>query len=113
MTQDNKRITERSPVRIQYWWSNRSQRPRTRPMTHGKEHLQVKMCGQRDTLWDTLCHTTASMMRCFYALFCLFFIFVFYFLSGEVEMAEGGYKGMGRWVELGKWCESHKELITS
>ena len=25
-------------------------------MTHCSEHLQVKMCGQRDTLWDTLTH---------------------------------------------------------
>lgn len=32
------------------------QKPRTRPMTHCEEHLQVKMCGQKSILWDTLTH---------------------------------------------------------
>ena len=37
-----------------YWLCSRSQRPWTRPMTHCNEHLQVKLFGQKCTLWGTL-----------------------------------------------------------
>jgi hypothetical protein len=63
-------------------------------MTHGNEHLQVNMYGQKGALWDSLRHTTASMTRWFYALFS----FVLFFISfgGEVAQMEGRYEGMGR-----------------
>ena len=55
-------------------------------MTHCNEHLQVKMCGQRDILWDiqkdTLQHKTASMMRyflCFEFVVVVIVVCLFYF----------------------------------
>jgi hypothetical protein len=40
---------------------------------HCHEHLLLKMCEERGTLWDTLWHTTTSMTGVFYALFCFIF----------------------------------------
>ena len=95
-------------MRIQYWWSHRSQRLRIRPMAHCNGHLQMKLCGQRGTWWDTLWHTTAPMMKCF--LCFLLFVYVFHF---------GGIRGRleGQWVEMRGWrddwdqrtqCETQK-----
>jgi hypothetical protein len=50
-----------------------SQKPEILSQTHCNEHLQVKTNGQRDTLWDTLWHTTAFTASCF---LCLVFCFV-------------------------------------
>jgi hypothetical protein len=64
------------------WGSNNDgvteARSQTRPMTHCNELLQVKMCGQRDTLWNTLWHSTASTMRCF-SMVC--FVCVLFYLG--------------------------------
>ena len=79
-----------------------SQRPQNRPMTHYKEHLQVKMYGQKGILCGTLWQTTAST-RCF-----LFYIIL---LGREVARAECGYKRTGRWVGLGCMMKIHKESI--
>lgn len=65
--------------------------PRTRPMTHCHEHLQVKMHGQMGLLCDSLWHMAAFTTRfSFYSiLFC------------SLLEAEGRYEGMEGWVGLG------------
>lgn len=40
-------------VRVWSQWCSRSQRPRTRPMTHRNKHLRVKLFGQKGMLCDT------------------------------------------------------------
>jgi hypothetical protein len=54
-------------------------------MTHCNEHLQIKMCGQRSVLWDTLYVTHHNLVLFIFILFC----FVFIFVGGEVARAEG------------------------
>jgi len=54
-----------------------------RLMTHCNEYLQMKVCGQKDILWDTPGHSTDSIMRCYLCFWvigggggsCLCFIF--------------------------------------
>lgn len=57
-------------------------------MAHHSEHLQVKFVRQRGKLWDALWHAAASMTR-------LFFILVFYFLSGRLQGKRSDMKGLG------------------
>lgn len=90
MTQDNNRISKRSPSEGPVLIGNRKQRPPTLPVTHCNEHLQVKMYGLTGILCDSLCHTMASMKRFF---FSLFFKFNFVLLGG---MQGNRYEGMGR-----------------
>ena len=61
-------------------------------MTHCNEHLQVKMCGQRDILWDTVTHYILHEM---FSKLLLLFVCLFYFL-GDVARMKGGYEEMGR-----------------
>lgn len=65
---------------LQYLWCNRSQKPRTKPMT---KYLQINVCGQKDILWNTT--------RCF-----LFVCLVFFFNLG------GSCKGVGRYEAMGR-----------
>jgi hypothetical protein len=51
-----------------------------------------------------LWHTTASTMRCFYALF-LVYVCVCYFCKGEGGYMRG-WEGERNW---GSWCETHNE----
>jgi len=97
MTQGNSRRSERTPVRIQYWWCSRSLRPRTRPVTHCNKHLQVKLFGQkciymshRDIPLHTMTHHSFPWQDVFF----LIFLFSFGRDAGRVER-EGG-----RWVGL-------------
>lgn len=46
-------------------------------MTHFNEHLQLKMCGQGDILWNTLRHTAASTMGYSLCFVLFFFLCVF------------------------------------
>ena len=95
----------------------------THDMAHCKQHLRVKICGQRDVLWDILWDTTASTMRrflCFVLLLLLLLLFahvciVCVCLSiclhhfGDYKV-KGRYEGWGEeWVGLGTCCEIHKE----
>lgn len=81
---------------------NRNQRFPTRPMTHGNEHLQVKMCGLKGALCDSLWHTTASTVRLFFR-FLFFFSFKVYFvLWAKITREEGKSEGTGRW--MGQRC---------
>ena len=60
-------------------------------MTHCNEHLQVKLYGSKGLLHDSLCHTTASMMRLIFLL-----IFILFYLVGDVSRAESKYnEGQG------------------
>ena len=63
-------------------------------MTRCIEHSQVRMCGQRVLLWDTLWHTAASTARLFVRL--SFVVALFIFGGWEVARTKDGYKGMGR-----------------
>jgi hypothetical protein len=84
-------------VRTQHWWCHRSQRPWSKPMTYFNEHLQVEMCGQRDILWSTLWHNTASTMRCFLCFgVCVCVCVCVCDFVGEVSRAKGGYDGLVR-----------------
>jgi hypothetical protein len=59
-------------MRLHYWWCSRSQRPQTRPVTHCKEHLQVKSYGQNGVLFDTLQLPQRDVLFCsFFYLFSL------------------------------------------
>jgi hypothetical protein len=71
-TQGSNKITRGVSVRTQYWWRHRKQMPWTTPTTHSNEHLQVRMCGQRGVLQDTLPQITVSTKRC---LLCMCFLF--------------------------------------
>ena len=57
------RATEGYPrgilVRIQYWWSSRSQRPPTGPITHCNVHSQVKLFQEKSVYRDT--HMAAEL----------------------------------------------------
>lgn len=55
------------------------------------EHLQAKLYWQKGMLCDSLCHTTASMMR---FLFSILSQILFYW--GGFARTEGGYEGMKR-----------------
>ena len=50
MIQGNKKISIKRPEEDPVL----SQKLKNLDQTHCNEHLQVKMCGQRDILWDTL-----------------------------------------------------------
>jgi hypothetical protein len=50
------------------------------PRTHCNEHLQVKICGKKKTLWAGHIDPTDSRMKFFDVLFLLcLFVFLFYF----------------------------------
>ena len=83
-------------MRIQYWWCHRSQRSWTRPMAHCNEHLQEKMCGQRDMVWDTLWYTTASIIRCFLCFVLLLLCVVFGGGQREVARVNDKFEGTER-----------------
>ena len=80
-------------------------------MTHCNEHLQVKICRQRDIVWDTLWRMIASMMTYFSMLWFLFVCkcLCVCVILGKVSSVKDAYEGMGRWVGLDAWCEIHKE----
>lgn len=64
MTQDNTRITRRSPQGGSNFVGHRNQRSVTNCDEH--EHLQVKMCEQKDIFWDTLTYRFHDeMFLCF------------------------------------------------
>lgn len=66
-------------------------RLRTRTMTQCNQHLQVKLCGAKDVLWDT--------SQLLWYGFKNIYILV---LVGEGGHKDGGrYGGVGRWVGLG------------
>ena len=69
-----------------------SQKPETSNQTNCNVHLQEKMCGQRDTLWDTRRHTTASTMRCFSVFWGVVVVVVL--LWGYVARVKGRYEDM-------------------
>jgi hypothetical protein len=105
-------------MRSQYWWCHRSQRSGTRPMTHCKSYLQVKLCRQRDILWDTLWHSTASSeisFLCFGVLLGVRVLehkYVLYFGGlGSFARVKGRYEGTRRWAGGGTQYETHKESI--
>jgi hypothetical protein len=58
-----------------------------------------EMCGQRDTLWDTLWHITASTMRCFLCFAC--FLFVYVLFCGEGCQGKGQTWGDGEMSRTG------------
>ena len=109
------RVTTGQPggvlVTIQYWY-DRSQRPRARTICN--EHLQVKMCRQRDIVWDTLQLPWQMFSNfCFVLFVCLFVCLLFYFsLVRRLQEQRVSVRGWGRWVGLGPWCKTHKESIT-
>ena len=59
-------------------------------MTRCNEHFQVKTCGQRGVLWDTLMHYYFHNSILFVCLFVCLFSF-----EGEVAGAEGGCEELG------------------
>lgn len=63
-------------------------------MNQCNEHLEVKLFGQRDSLWNTLGLTIASTMRyflCFGVSVC--FLFVCVLFCGDVAKANKEQKG--------------------
>ena len=102
-------------MNIQYWWFHRSQRSGTRSITHCNEHVKVKLCGQRDILWDTLWHTTASMMRCFLCLrvcVCVCVCVCYLACRLEGQRADMKNKMIGTWVPDVKLTERINSLKT-
>jgi hypothetical protein len=90
------------PLRIQDW-CNRSQRSWTRPMMHCNENLQVKVCGQKGIVWETLWRYRFQDKICFTLLFLSFF-------WGGGVCNGGGWDYEWNW---GTWYEIHKESIKS
>lgn len=86
------RITRRSPSENSMLVS---QKPESSNQTHCNEHSQVKACGQRDILWDTLGHTAASTMRCFLCFVLFIFNLSLCFLFGR--RLQGWRAEMRRW----------------
>lgn len=82
-------------VRSQHQIHSRNQRLRTRSMILCNEHFQVRVHGQKGLLCDTLCHTSASMIR-----------FSFFFLLNCI-LLEGGTRAQGRYERWKNdaWCE--------
>lgn len=91
MTQGNNRITRRKTGKETILMV--TQKPEI--------YLQMRMCGQRDTLWNTLWHTAVSMMRFFSML--LFFVCR---REGEVARAKGRNEGKGISVGLFNYCSN-------
>jgi hypothetical protein len=113
MMQGNSRITHRGLARIHYQWCHRGQRPPTRPMSHCREYLQVKMCSQRGY---GVGHTVTyySFLGEMFSILCFVYFYLCGFFFGGVglqgwraDMREGGDES-----DWGTLYETHKESIT-
>lgn len=99
-------IQEESQWRPSHEGAEEARGPWTRPMTHCKEHLKVKMYGPKGTVCDSLCHTTDPPMRLLLVWSVLGFLFVCFCLKiyliwgwgGRLQGRRMGYEGMGRWT---------------
>ena len=90
------------PLRVRFWWCNCN------------EYLQVKMCGQKGRLWDTLWRTPAATTRFLLVFwFGLVFVCLFFILGGRLQGQRADMRGQGDEWDWGAWCETHKESIKS
>lgn len=67
---------------------------------------QVKMCGQRGTLWVTVWHTAASMTRCSLCFVLLTVLVCVFYFEGRLQEWRGIYHSY-EW-NGGTLCETHK-----
>lgn len=113
VTQGNNRITLMTPCKAAVLIVSK----KSEILNQANDSLQMKMCGQKDTLWDTPWHTTDSMMRSFLWFVCYCHLFIclciFLFLRGFARTKDR-YEGRGTWaVSLEWWCETHKDSVKS
>jgi hypothetical protein len=93
-------------------------------------HLQVKMCGQRDMLWDTMGHITALTMRCFAMFVCVcvcvcvcaracmctcvyVYVCLFVLFQERLQVWRAGMTEQEDEWDWNTWCKTHKESIKS
>lgn len=77
-------------------------------MTHCSEHLYMKMCGQRDTLWDTVTHYSFRdemfskllllllLLLVGWGCACTFVCMYAFYFWGKVARVKGRCEGTGR-----------------